>query len=44
MLLVYHVILQDHMTKEWRNIMGGSPSWQVSLPSLVAIGTAETDI
>ena len=25
MFLIYHVISQDHMTKGWSNIMGGSP-------------------
>ena len=35
MVLVSHVILQEHVTKGWSNIMGRSPSWQVtSLPSL----------
>ena len=29
-----------HVTKEWSNIMGGSPPWQVTaLLSLVAIDT-----
>ena len=45
MLLVCHVISQDHMTEGWSNIMGGSPSWQVtSLPNLVAIGTAVVEM
>ena len=45
MILVCHVISQDHMTKEKSNIVGGSPSWQVTtLPSLVAIGTVLVDI
>ena len=38
MVLVCHVILQDHVIKGSCNFMGGNPSWQViALPSLVAI-------
>ena len=36
--------LTCHVTKEWSNIMGGSPPWQVtSLPSLVAIDTVAVE-
>ena len=42
MLLVCHVILQDHMIKEYSNIMGENSSWQIpNLPCLVAIGTVK---
>ena len=45
MVLVCHVIPQDHGTKAWSNIMGRSPSWQVtSLPRLVAIDTVAVEI
>ena len=45
MVLVCHVISQDHMTKEWGNIMGRSPLWQVTiLPNLVVIGTVVVEI
>ena len=38
MLLVCHVISKDHVIKESYDLMGGSPSWQVTtLPDLVAI-------
>ena len=41
MVLVSHVILQEHVTKGWSNIMGRSPSRQViSLPSLGATDIA----
>ena len=40
MILFFHVIWLDHMTKGWSNTMGGSFSWQVTrLSHLVAIGT-----
>ena len=45
MILVCHVILQDHETKGWSNIVGGSPLWQVtSLPSLAAIAIVVVEI
>ena len=45
MTLVYLVILRDNVTKGWSNIMGESPSWQVtSLASLVAVGTVVVEI
>ena len=45
MFLVCQVISQDHMTKGWSNIMGGSLSWQVtSLPTFVPIGTVVVEI
>ena len=38
MVIVSHVILQDHVAEGWSSIMGRSPSWQnTSLPGLVAI-------
>ena len=45
MILVCHVILQDHVTKAYSNIMGGNQSRLVTiLPSLVAIDTMIKDI
>ena len=45
MILVCHMISQDQVTKGSSNIMGGSPSCQVtSLPSLVAIGIVVMEI
>ena len=40
MVLVSHVISQEHMNKVWSNVMSKSPLWQdTSLPKLVAIDT-----
>ena len=45
MIIVCHEISQDHKAKGWSNIMGGSPSWQVSsVLSLVVIGTIVVEI
>ena len=45
MVLVCHVILEEHVIKGWSNIMGRGKSRQVtSLPSLVAIGTVVVKI
>ena len=35
MILICRVILQDHVTKGWSNIMGKSPSWQVTIDTVV---------
>ena len=44
-VLVYHMISQDLMTKGWNNIMGRSPSCQVTiLTNFVAIGTVVVEI
>ena len=45
MVLVCQVILQDHMTKRSRNIMGRSPSRLVTiLVSFVIVGTGSGDV
>ena len=35
MLSVSHAISQDHETKGWSNIMGGSPALQVTIGTVV---------
>ena len=45
MVLVCHVILQDHVIKGCSNIMSVNPSWKIiSLPSLVAIGSVVVEM
>ena len=45
MVLVCHVISQDHMVKGSSDFMGGSPSWYVTTPpSWVAIGIVVMEI
>ena len=45
MVLVCHVISQDHMVKGSCDFMGGSPLWYVAtLPSWVAIGIVVMEI
>ena len=45
MVLVCHVISQDHMVKGSCDFMGGSPSWYfTTLPSWVAIGIVVMEI
>ena len=45
MILVCHVILSDHVTKGFSNVMSGSPSRLVTiLSSLVARGTVVVEI
>ena len=45
MVLVSHIILQDHVTKWWSRNMGRSPSWQVtSFASLKIIGSVVVEI
>ena len=45
MVLVCHVISQDHMVKGSCDFMGGSPLWYVTtLPSWVAIGIVVMEI
>ena len=45
MVLVSHMVLQEHVIKGWSNIMGRSPSWKVSsLPNFVTIGTVVVEM
>ena len=45
MVLVYHVISEDHGTKGWSKIMGRNPSCKAtSLISLLAIDTVVVEI
>ena len=45
MVLLCHVILQDHGSEGLCNFMGGSSSWQVAtLPNLVTMGIAVVEI
>ena len=45
MVLVYHVILQNHMTNESTNFMGGSCLKEATiLPNLVVIVTVVLEI